>query len=152
MGVDTKVFVMVDDSEKLKALSILTERVNQFLCTKFKEYCSSVGDLEVFQAVRAYKDEYSTSVDIQTRNMKTFLFVFNVFEESRMLWVNSECDCDYHEVGEEFNTDTTGAKIICSLGHWGHHKEIMQVVVDTLKEFGDTYYIENDCSGDWVKV
>lgn len=152
MGVDTKVFVMVDDSEKLRALSSLAECVNRFLHSKFKEYCSIKGYLEGFQAVRAYKDKYSTSVDIQTRNMETFRLMFNVFEESRMLWVNSDCDCDYHEVGEEFNTDTTGTKIICSLGHWGYHKEIMQVVVDTLKEFGDTYYIENDCSGDWVKV
>lgn len=152
MSVDTKVFVMVNDSEKLKLIQQVTKEVNNFLRNAYHGMLKGKGEDHSFRSVREYKDSYSFQSQVSTRDCKTFTLIFNVFSESRMLWMNTICDCDYHEVGEDFNKDTTGSKVIFSLGHWGHHKEIMQVVIDSIKEFGDTYYIENDCSGDWVKI
>lgn len=152
MSVDTKVFVMVDDSRKLEVLQEVVKSINAFLRNTYHLMLESVEEQHNMLTLRKYKDSYSFRSKIETNDCESFVLLFNVFDEKRMLWVNTSCDCDYHEVGEYFDTDTTCSKVIFSLGHWGHHKEIMQVIIDSIKEFGDTYYIENDCSGDWVKI
>lgn len=152
MSVDTKVFVMTNDSEKLKLIQHVTKGVNNFLRNAYHDMLRDINEEHSFRSIRKYKDSYSFQGDVRTRDCETFTLIFNVFSESRMLRMITTCDCDYHYVGEEFGTDTTGSKVIFSLGHWGHHKEIMEVVIDSVKEFGDTYYIENDCSDDWVKI
>lgn len=38
-----------------------------------------------------------------------------------------------------------GDKIIFSIGCWGSYNEIMMIVADAVKSFGDVYYDFNDC-------
>lgn len=58
--------------------------------------------------------------------------------EHRSLHIFPDCSCDYSEIYQ-------GDKIIFSLGCWGKHKEIMEILINTLTELSDVYYDFNDC-------
>ena len=80
-----------------------------------------------------------------THDFGSFNISFTVHGEKRILFVTHTCSNDYSEVYE-------GEKIIFSLGCWGMSEEIMLVIADAIKEFGDVYYTKNDCEDEFKKL
>lgn len=90
--------------------------------------------------------KYSNGVSITGYNLRLISLLFGCGDETiRALNVSSCCHSDYSDIHN-------GPKIIFSLNRWGSSSEIMNIVCNSLKEFGDVYYNENDCSDEFIKM
>lgn len=102
------------------------------------------------------KDEYSypqTSYTSFGSKTHRFIFTFRYNGEQRMLRICVGCEYD---VNSECNdvlpilTDSD-ATVWISLDMWGESSLYVKKVLESVKEFGDTYFLENDCSDKWEK-
>ena len=82
---------------------------------------------------------------VDTYNFEVFYINFSIDKEQRSLFVTHTCSSDYKDIYD-------GDKIIFSLGKWGMCEEIMQVVIESVKEFGDVYYTPDDCSEEFQLI
>ena len=78
---------------------------------------------------------------------RSFQFIFKWNGEERILWVHTDCDCDLQA---SFGEDSEG--IILSLGMWGSSEEIMKMVLEDMKGFGECYFLLSDVNDDWEKI
>lgn len=84
--------------------------------------------------------------DIKTSDFGSFNMDFTVNGEVRSLFCTHTCSSDYKDTYE-------GDKIIFSIGYWGLSDEIMKIVAEACKSFGDVYYDFNDCDDkDFIKL
>lgn len=142
MGVNTKMFVATDSNNILKLMPKLIKAINVWQRDKLDTYCKSKG----FKSRMEYlfqKDSNNNKVftngiyNVSTTDFRSFNIYFTVHGEKRALFITHECSCDYSDTYE-------GEKIIFSLGASGMSEEIMMVVAEIVKEFGDVYYTPND--------
>lgn len=84
------------------------------------------------------KDWTNGVYSCDTYDFRSFNMHFKVNAEQRSLFCTHTCSCDYSDTYE-------GDKIIFSIGCWGMSDEIMKVVGEACKPFGDVYYDFNDC-------
>lgn len=108
-----------------------------------KQYDNEKGNVFSFLYGEEGK-EWTNGVYVGTYYFKSFDLTFGIGEK-RVLFITYAHSCDYSEIYE-------GDKIIFSLGCWGMSEEIMMVVAESVKEFGDVYYVHNNCSEDFRKL
>ena len=101
---------------------------------------------EVLSTIRdALTEDYSVFPRIECEPKgRYFNFSFKLNNESRMLMVHFDCDCDYSEY--------LGSKIIWSLNYWGLAEEIILSICKAMKRFGQVYYEANGYDGKIVEV
>lgn len=127
-----------------KALSALVQKyakkvVEDAGCRNFIEYNNN-------KDIKDPWEKLSCVVDIHSPDFQHFIFKFSYDGKTRCLHMYTHCGFDYKEVNESDD------KIIFSLGHWGSDEEIINLIAETIKDYGHTYKIINDCSGEWEYV
>lgn len=148
MGVDTKLFIAVDRTKFLDLMPKLMKDLNEWQRFELDTVCkkADMNRLQFLFSSEKNKDKWSNGVtSVTTNDFGSFFINFRINGESRNLFVTHTCSNDYSDIYK-------GDKIIFSLGKWGICEEIMMVIADSIKEFGDVYYIENDCDDNWVKL
>lgn len=146
MSVDTKVFVVADQSKILEAVENVNKHLDVFIRNRLDNFAKEKGYNNRFQAIRKGKEDHSISFSNGIKNTyvsfladcPSFQIVFGCGDNNdRIVWC-SQNSCDYKEIIE-------GSKIIFSWGCWGSNKEIAQIVCEALYKFGPVYYDLNDC-------
>lgn len=144
MGCDTKLFVATKTENITKVMPKVLKALNEWQRNRLDQYWNDNGFRSRLQFLFSTKDDenyqnFSNGVkSCNTYDFESFSIYFTVENEDRRLFVTHSCSSDYSEFYE-------GDKIIFSLGTWGMSTEIMKVVAETVKEFGDVYFCENDC-------
>ena len=146
MSIDTKVFVVADQSKILEAVGDVNKYLDVFIRTKLDNFAKEKGYNNRFQAVSKGKEDHNISFSNGVKNTyvsfladcPSFQIVFGCGDnKDRIVWC-SQNSCDYKEIIE-------GNKIIFSCGCWGSNEEIAQIVCEALYKFGSVYYDLNDC-------
>lgn len=132
MSVSTSGFVLTETKDVFAILSIIEDNLIQLV----KKY--SLGDV-------LFRDSTSKLPVIECRpDGKFFSIRFKVNNESRILMVHFDCDCDYKEYGN--------SKIIWSVNYWGLAEEIILSICEAMKPYGQVFYEANDYDGVVVEV
>jgi len=126
MGVDTKGLVATKNKDMDEISTILLDTIHKI----------PDDDGNVWTNVK-------TSIDYIPRS-SCFTIPFKDGEDDRMLWTFLNCDSDFAEVCD--------SGILLSFGCWGNSVNLMKDFLRALSPLGDTYILENDCSGDWEKI
>ena len=155
MGLDSKLFVATTKENILQVMPKVIDSLNTYIRTELDAYLDRKGFSNRMQFMFRDKEsklnkdlkDFSNGVrEVTTTDFRSWLVNFTVHGEGRSLFVTHTCSNDYKEVYD-------GDKIIFNLGYWGLSDEIMKVVAESLKEFGDVYYDFNDCDDeDFVKL
>lgn len=154
MGVDSKLFVTAKREWVLDVMPKVITEINKWQRNLLDQYWDKKGfDSRVEflfrnKEIGVNKDlkDFSNGIhSINTHDFGSFYINFTVRSEKRNLFITHTCSNDYSEIYK-------GDKIIFSLGCWGMSEEIMMVVAHAVKEFGDVYYVYDDCSDDFKKI
>lgn len=134
MGVNTNGLVMTNEKNPFLVCSKINDAIHKAMLqeTNGKDWRSITRSEEFAHP------KFEMNPDLE---MMTVFFTWKT--EKRMLSIHFGCDCDGVDVGYY-----DGSKIIMSLGFWGDSVNLMRIALESLKEFGNAYLIENDCS-DW---
>lgn len=132
MGISTTGFVLTENKDVFAVLSTIENTLTELV----KKY--SIEEV-------IFRDKTSKLPNIECRPLsRAFYIYFKVSNESRMLGVYFDCDCDYKEYG--------GSKIIWSVNWWGMAEEIILSICKAMKQYGQVFYEANDCEGEVVEV
>lgn len=71
-----------------------------------------------------------------------FVFKFKDGKDERQLFVHMGCDADFREC----HKGCGDSGIILTLGDWGNSVQLITAFLDNMKDMGDTFLIESDCS------
>jgi hypothetical protein len=155
MGLDSKLFVATKKENILHVMPKVIEGLNTYIRAELDAYLEEKGFSNRMQFMfrdkeselnKGLKDFSNGISECTTYDFRSWNINFKIQGENRSLFVTHTCSNDYKEVYD-------GDKIIFSLGYWGLSDEIMKVVAESLKEFGDVYYDFNDCDDeDFVKL
>lgn len=153
MGVNTKMFVTAKKERILEVMPKVIQTINDYVRFEFNKYMKEIReDWNFIQYSIKYKKEgsnlkrFTNGVgSCYSYDFGSFHIDFSVNDENRSLFVTHTCSNDYSDV-------YVGDKIIFSLGCWGSSEEIMLLLADTVKEFGDVYFTKNDCETDFIKL
>ena len=153
MSVDSKMFVICNKEDIISIGNSVTEALNVYVRDKLDNYWKNNTDAQSrvnFMWSDSYKDQsnkFTNGVSVITHNFDTFVISFGNGDESRRsLFMFPTCSSDYSDVCE-------GYKVIFSIGYWGSSEEIMSVLSEALKTYGDVYYDFNDCDDkDFIKI
>jgi hypothetical protein len=126
MGVDTKGLVATKNKDLNEISTILLEVIRKIPADGGGVY-------------KNYKD----GIEYIPRS-QCFIIPFKDGEDDRMLWTFLNCDSDFAEVCD--------SGILLSFGCWGNSVDLMKGFLRALSPLGDTYILENDCSGDWERI
>jgi len=151
MGVNTQLFVTANKSDMFDLMPKLIRDINEWQRHELHSYADMKGFDRPIQFIlrdktnplnEGVKDFTNGISSITTHDFGSFTMNFTVYGQKRNLFITHDCSCDHEDVYD-------GDKIIFSLGYWGMSHEIMMVVADSVKEFGDLYYVKDDCSDEW---
>jgi hypothetical protein len=155
MGLDSKLFVATKKENILKVMPKVIGSLNTYIRAELDAYLEEKGFSNRMQFMFRDKEsklnkdlkDFSNGIsECTTYDFRSWNINFKIQGENRSLFVTHTCSNDYKEVYD-------GDKIIFSLGYWGLSDEIMKVIAESLKEFGDVYYDFNDCDDeDFVKL
>ena len=138
MGIDTKMFIATNTNNFLEIMPKVICKLSEWQREKLDKEAEKEQKNRMSFLIEN-KDNWSNGINnVYTYEFNSFHINFRVNGEKRNLFVTHVCSNDYSDVFE-------GEKIIFSLGCWGMSEEIMMVVADAIKEFGDIYYTNNDC-------
>ena len=150
MGVDSKLFVVCKQEEKMIVVKKVLETLNalSFERLQDKEKESRYSRLQIINNPLTF-GRYSVGARVSSRDFELFTIDFGVGDGiERIAWVHTTGDCDVASYLQE----GMGAVII-SVGCWGSNVMIMHTIADALKPFGNVYIDYNDCDDvDYVKV
>ena len=146
MGVDTKVFVVADQSKILEAVGNVNKHLDIFIRSRLDVFVREKGYSNRWQAVNKGKEDLNIVFSNGVKktyvsflaDFPSFQLVFGCGDNNDRIIHCSQNSCDYKEIIE-------GNKIIFSWGCWGSNKEIAQIVCEALYKFGPVYYDLNDC-------
>lgn len=147
MGIYTKCFVVCDKSKALEVGGAVESHLNIWQrglldsAVKESEALSRVN----FLRNKGGKENWTNGCSVTGDFNGTFTVAFKVNGEHRILWYNTDCSCDTDDI-------TTDHTLMFSIGKWGLNKEIMSVVIESIKPFGTVYYTENDCADEFEVV
>lgn len=154
MGVDTKLFVATKKENILELMPKVIENLNEYIRIELDAYWDRKGFDSRGQFIFRDKEagvnkdlkDFSNGIrNCSTYDFRSFDINFTMHGENRSLFITHICSNDYSDTYK-------GEKIIFSLGYWGLSHEIMMVIAEAVKEFGDVYYVENDCSEEFKKL
>jgi hypothetical protein len=151
MGVNAKLFVTCGEEKGLPVMRSVAKALGKYTRDKLREHCGSIPHIEFVRSKAGEK--YTNGLEkIIGYDGETFRFIFGNGDgddrsaERRMLWMNTTCSCNYSDTYK-------GSKIIFSIGHWGSCDEIMLIVAEAVREFGDVYYDHCDSDDeDFIKL
>lgn len=150
MGVDSKLFVVCKQGEKMGVVKKVLETLDtlSFECLKNKEKQSGCGRFQIVNNPLTF-GHYSIGAQLRSDDFESFKIDFGVGDETkRKAWVHTTCDCDV----ASYLPEGMGA-VIVSIGCWGSNVLIMDTIANALKSFGDVYIDYNDCDDvDYAKV
>lgn len=144
MGIDSKVFVVAEYGRALDVGDAVKRRIDQWLFSKVWEEAQLLGFANPAQLIHSdynLKGDgrlWSMSTDIRANGFDCFQINFTVEGETRTLWYFPDCSCDTDDITKQHT-------LSFSIGYWGMCDEIMQEVIEALKDFGKVYYDFNDC-------
>jgi hypothetical protein len=131
MSISTNGFVLTENKDVFLVLSVIESTLTELV----KKY--STGNVR--------QDTTSKFLKIKCKpDLGFFSIYFKVKNESRILTVHFDCDCDYKEY--------EGSKIIWGVNYWGLAEEIVLGICKEMTQFGQVFYEVNDCDGEIVKV
>lgn len=151
MGVDTNIIVAVDKREVINIVPIVEENISIWQRRLLDEQAKlkKLNRMQFLYSGGLTNEKGNMKWSNGVRNIRydkgCFSMYFTVDGEKRNLFINYDCehsDTDVHE----------GEKIYFSLGKWGKCAEIMHIIAQSVREYGDVYYQINDCSTDYKKV
>ena len=153
MSVDSKMFVTCNKDDVISIGNSVTEALNTYVRDKLDNYWKNNTDAQSrvnFMWGDSYKDQsnkFTNGVSITSHNFDTFVISFGNGDDCiRNLFMFPTCSGDYSDVYD-------GHKVIFSIGYWGSSEEIMNVLSEALKPYGDVYYDFNDCDDkDFIKL
>ena len=149
MGVNTVMFIATKKENILETMPKVIKAINEWQRFQLNTAYKKAGYKSVLQFLYSNKengDNWSNGIsNISTYDFGSFKIDFRFNGESRSLFVTHNCSNDYSDT---YN----GEKIIFTLGCWGKSEEIMMVIAEDIKEFGDIYYIHNDCKDEFRKL
>lgn len=153
MSVDNKMFVTCNKEDVISVGNSVTEALNTYVRDKLDNYWKNNTDAQSrlnFMWSDSYKDQsnkFTNGVRVTSHNFDTFVISFGNGDDCiRNLFMFPTCSSDYSDIFD-------GYKVIFSIGHWGSSEEIMNVLSEALKPFGDVYYDFNDCDDkDFIKL
>ena len=143
MGVNSKLFVTVSEEQGLKVLQSVIEKISIDCATEINEAFEKSPYLNKFNFLRENRTKYRLP-QITTTDGKSFSISFGN-GESRDLFYTTVCHNDYSDTYK-------GEKLIFSLGRWGKDHDIMMLIAEAVKGFGDVYFTPNDCDQDFKKL
>ena len=153
MSVDSKMFVTCNKEDVINIGNSVTEALNIYVRGKLDSYwrhnttCSNRLQFLFDKCLEEHSRKFTNGVSITSHNFDAFNISFGNGDESRRsLFMFPTCSTDYSDVCE-------GYKVIFSIGYWGSSEEIMSVLSEALKHYGDVYYDFNDCDDkDFIKI
>lgn len=145
MSRDSKLVLSCNKEDTLNIGNSVSEALSEYARNKLDDYWKNNSDAESrlnFIWSDSYKDQnhkFSNGASISSHDFETFVFLFgNGDEQKRSLFMFTTCSSDHEGIEGDY-------KIVFSIGYWGNSDEIMMVVAEAIKEFGDAYYDYNDC-------
>ena len=154
MSVDTKMFVTAKREAILDIMPKVIACLEQWQRNELDNYWKSKRfDNRVqylFRDKSLDKDKglvnFTNGISgCETRDFGSFSIYFTVHGENRRLFITHTCSNDYSDVYK-------GDKIIFNLGCWGMSEEIMMLVSEAVKDFGDVYFTKNDSENDFERL
>lgn len=143
--IESKLFVACKKEDVINIGNSVTEALNKYTRSKLDSYWMDNTDAinrAHFLSGKDYKDAsklFTNGVSISSYNFDSFVFILgNGDKNKRILHMFPTCGSDYSGIYE-------GYKVIFSIGRWGSCDELMMVVADAVKKYGDVYYDYNDC-------
>lgn len=151
MSVDAKLFVMCDLS--------LTNEIGNKILNKISEYqrdvldsfwkknhnTSEIMNRMIFLYVDGGEESWSNGASLYTGSFGTWAINFKIHDYSHVLWIHNCCSSDYDDVSE-------GDKLTFSTGVNDRTEDIMNIVKEVVKDYGEVYYTPNDCSEEFKLV
>lgn len=144
MSANTKAFVCCGKENLFDVVNSVVDHLNELCISLGKQYAKSIGLKNKLNLYKKYSESwgwYCTGSFLS--NLSVISIDFKIGEK-RSLHIFPDCFSDYNDVYD-------GDKIIFSIGCWGKNEEIIKVVCEAIKKFGDVYYCLNDCTDDFVK-
>lgn len=145
MSRDSKLVLSCNKEDVLNIGNSVSKALSEYARNKLDDYWKNNTDAESrinFMWGESYKDQnhrFSNGVTVTAHDFDTFWFIFgNGDEQKRSLFMFTTCSSDHEDIEGDY-------KIVFSIGYWGNAGEIMMVVAEAIKEFGDVYYDYNDC-------
>lgn len=146
MGVDTKVFLVADQTKILESVGSVNKYLDTFIRARLDDFTKEKGYNNHHQAVNKGKEDHNVSFSNGVKHnyvnfiadWQSFQICFGCGDNNDRTVHCSQNSCDYKEI-------TEGNKIIFSWGCWGSNKEIAQIVCEALYKLGPVYYDLNDC-------
>jgi hypothetical protein len=151
MGVETKLFVTAKKEVMFDLMPKLIKDINEWQRAKLDAEAKNNGFsrmrflFSISENIEVKKNWSNGISNVGTRDFNLFTINFRVNGERRRLSISHDCSCDHSDTYE-------GDKIIFSLGCYGISEEIMLVVAESVKGFGDVYYNPNDSTYDFKKI
>lgn len=132
MGISTTGFVLTDNKDIFATLRIIENILIDLIRKYAKEFPIYIDSTSKFPLIECRPEGEFFSIQFKVNN------------ESRMLIVHFDCDCDYKEYGD--------SKIIWSVNYWGLAEEIVLGICKAMKPYGKVFYEANDFDGDIIEV
>lgn len=145
MSRDSKLVLSCNKEDALNIGNSVSKALSEYARNKLDGYWKNNTNAESrvnFMWSDSYKDQnykFSNGVTVTAHDFDTFWFIFgNGDEQKRSLFMFTTCSSDHEDIEGDY-------KIVFSIGYWGNSEEILMVVSEAIKEFGDVYYDFNDC-------
>lgn len=153
MSIDSMMFVTCNKEDVNSIENSVIETLNAYVRKKLDNYwrynttCSNRMQFLHDKSLEEHSRKFTNGVSVTTYNFDSFVINFGNGDESRRsLFMSPTCSSDYGDVYD-------GYKVIFSIGYWGNSEEIMSVLSEALKPYGDVYYDFNDCDDeDFIKL
>ena len=145
MSLDSMMFVTCNKEDVISLGNSVATALNTYVKDKLDSYwssnttCSNRLQFLFDKCLEEHSRKFTNGVSITSHDFDAFVISFGNGDESRRnLFMFPTCSSDYSDVCE-------GYKVIFSIGYWGSAEEIMSVVSEALKPYGDVYCDFNDC-------
>lgn len=145
MSIDSKLVLSCNKEDTLNIGKSVSKALGKYAGDKLNDFWQNNTDacnLVHFLHNDSYKehsDKYTNGVTVTAHDFNTFWFVFGSGDDiKRSLFMFTTCSSDHEDIEGDY-------KIVFSIGYWGNSEEILMVVAEAIKEFGNVYYDYNDC-------
>lgn len=152
MGVSTIMFITAKPESILEIMPKAIRALNKWQRNELANYADRKGFDGILQFIMRDKSkdigelkEFTNGVKVNTHDFELFNIRFSIYGELRNLSATHVCSEDYSDIYQ-------GGKIIFSLGSWGMSEEIMMVVAEAIKDFGDIYFVKEDITYNFTKL
>ena len=145
MGLDSRVVLACNKEDVLSIGKSVTKALDGYSRDKLDDFwqnntdaCNRIQFLHNY-SYKEHSVKYTNGISISSYDFESFIFVFgNGDDLKRSLYMFTTCSSDHEDIEGDY-------KVVFSLGYWGSSNEVMKVVIDAVKQYGEVYYDYNDC-------